>query len=297
MKVAIYQSRKEGSSLEEFEVYNALKRRPDIEEIIILDPKTMKMIFKDGVFHLYFGELEILPGIFDYLIIRGGFSSISMTMELVKYCRFLGIKVFDNNLTEIRYLINKKADFIKLARAGVPIPDTYNVSTLEQFIELNLEFPMVLKPTNTGKGAGVIKVSSLEEVEIFFADETNKEKKWNAYVFEPIIDYEHDLRVLVMGGEVLGTMKRIPRSGDFRANFSLGGTVEPFEAIQEIKDLAIKAAKATGLLISGVDVLVEKTGKLWVLETNRTPGMEGITKANGNIISEKALQFMLDNAK
>jgi glutathione synthase/RimK-type ligase-like ATP-grasp enzyme len=58
-----------------------------------------------------------------------------------------------------------------------------------------------------------------------------------------------------------------------------------------------RISNQTQLLISGVDVLVEKTGKLWGLETNRTPGMEGITRAKGNIISEKALQFMLDNAK
>jgi glutathione synthase/RimK-type ligase-like ATP-grasp enzyme len=89
-------------------------------------------------------------------------------------------------------------------------------------------------------------------------------------------------------------MKRIPRQGDFRANFSLGGTVEPFKVTPEIEELALRATKACGLLMSGVDVLVERNnGKLWILEANRTPGLEGITKAMGNEIADQVLEHMI----
>jgi RimK family alpha-L-glutamate ligase len=152
-----------------------------------------------------------------------------------------------------------------------------------------------MKTTNTGKGMNIFKVNSYEDIQKILID---KDKKIQDFVLQKIINYEHDLRVLVCGGEVLGCMKRIPQAGDFRANFSLGGSVEPFEITEEIKELAISAAKACELEVSGVDILVEKeSGRLWLLEANRTPGLEGITQVIGNKVSDSVVSFMLENAR
>ena len=294
MKVAIYQNIGASTSPEKFEAYNALKRRTDIEEITFLAPNTLKMMIRDSKISFNISGIDIVEGRFDILILRGGFGNMPNAIEFLKYCRKIGIKVFDNNLEKIRYMINKRSDYIKLANAGISIPDTYVFSDILDMNKSNLEFPLVMKTTNTGKGMNVEKVHNIEEVEQILL---NKDKKLSDYIFQKIIDYEHDLRVLVVGEEVVGVMKRIPKPGDFRANFSLGGSVEPFEVNSEIRDIAINAAKACDLMVSGVDVLVDKSGKLWVLEANRTPGLEGITQALGNEISDKVVDFMLNNAK
>lgn len=294
MKIGIYQNKQNDSNPEEFEVYNALKRRADIDSIEFLPPRDLKMTILDGRLSFNFAGVDVTKEKFDVILFRGGFGNVPLAMEFIKFCRRAGIRVFDNNLVNIRYMINKRADNIKLALAGISVPDTYIFSNVEMLREANLQFPLVMKATNTGKGKNVFKVSSIEEIE---SESTKIDKKLADFLLQEIIDYEHDLRVIVCGDQVLGAMKRIPKAGDFRANFSLGGTVEPFEATEEIKELAIKAAKACDLQISGVDVLVEKnTGKLWILEANRTPGLEGITQALGHDISDKVVEFMLQNA-
>lgn len=294
MKIAIYQELKSTSSPEEFEIYNAVKRHPQVESVTMLEPKNLTIEMIDSKVKFLFKDTELTKENFDYFFIRGGFTSTPTIIELVKHCRRVGIKAFDNNFSEIRYLINKRADNIKFATSGLPIPATYIFSDLEDMKSRNLQFPLVMKTTNTGRGKNVFKVESYEEIEKNLVE---KEKNLQAFLFQEIIDYEHDLRVLVVGDEVIGAMKRIPKPGDFRANYSLGGTVEPFEPSNEVKELAVKAAKSCNLLISGVDVLIGKDGKLWVLEANRTPGLEGISSALGAQISDKVVDFMLENSK
>ena len=294
MKVGLYQLKSDLKNPEEFEAYNALKRRSDVEEITFLSPKSLRIVIEDNDVHFFFGAIEVTRENFDVVLLRGGFGNIPTAIELVKFCRAKGIKVFDNGLVNIRYMINKRADNIKLALAGIPTAKTYIFSNIEDIKTANLSLPLVMKTTNTGKGRTIFKVNSIEEIERILIE---TERELIDYLFQEIIDYEHDLRVIVCGNEVLGAMKRIPKEGDFRANFSLGGTVEPFEASEEIKELAIKAAKACDLKISGVDVLVEKnSNKLWILECNRTPGLEGITQALGNQISDRVVEFMVQNA-
>jgi ribosomal protein S6--L-glutamate ligase len=112
-------------------------------------------------------------------------------------------------------------------------------------------------------------------------------------IFQEFIDYEKDIRLFVLGDNVVGAMRRIPSGSDFRANFSLGGTVEVFEAPEDMKKLAVQAAKACNLQMSGVDVLIDKKGGYWILEANRTPGLAGISQALGFNVAEKLVDYIL----
>ncbi|BDQ04951.1 MAG: hypothetical protein KatS3mg084_0469 [Candidatus Dojkabacteria bacterium] len=293
MKVGLYQSKGDASSLEEFEVYNALNRRHDVEEVIFLSPGKFKLMIESSRLYLNYGEFNIEPGIFDVLIIRGDFASVTNAIVLADYCRSIGIKVFDNNLTRIKYLINKKADYVKLINAGIRVPNTYFFSSLDRFKEANLKFPLVMKPPHTGQGYNVMKVESYDDVERILLE---LDKSIQKFMFQEMIEYEHDLRVLTAGDEVVGCMKRIPPEGDFRANFSIGGSVEPFQVNDRIKELAIKAMKACDLLVAGVDILIDKKGEMWLLETNHTPGIEGITQALGRQVADRFTEFMIRHA-
>ena len=63
----------------------------------------------------------------DIVIPRGIFSSLHTVCTLVSSLRKEGVKVYDNNLLIHKYSINKLSDFIKLAKAGIPIPDSYHL--------------------------------------------------------------------------------------------------------------------------------------------------------------------------
>ena len=103
------------------------------------------------------------------------------------------------------------------------------------------------------------------------------------------IKYEKPLCKIDINGEVGRNLKKQKKDfGDIplkkekiflrqNANISTGGIGRDAtdEVNQSIKDLAIRATKATGMIISGVDIIYNpKNLKAYVLELNDTPGID-----------------------
>jgi RimK family alpha-L-glutamate ligase len=289
MKVGIYTSLKiDPESIHNIEA--ALLANPKVSEVFILNPNELEITSSQkGAVFSFNGKVVNKENV-DLVIVRGGFGDINGTIQFAKYCIENGIRIFDNNLHSVKYLINKKSDTIKLAQAGIPIPRTKVYTDISQIQRDELTFPLIVKTSNTGQGKNVRKVDSFEEI-ISLVEEFGK--KLNAFLFQEFIDYEKDLRLVVIGDEVVAAMERIPGEGEFRANFSLGGAVEKFDAPEDMKTLAVRAAKACECEMSGIDVLVDKQGKYWILEANRTPGLTGISKALGFNVAEKLVSYLL----
>ena len=62
------------------------------------------------------------------------------------------------------------------------------------------------------------------------------------------------------------------------------------------KSAALRAAKALGLAIAGVDMLQSDRGPL-LMEVNSSPGLEGIEKATGVDIAGKIIEYIERNYK
>jgi len=60
---------------------------------------------------------------------------------------------------------------------------------------------------------------------------------------------------------------------------------------EEEENVALKAAKAKGLGICGVDLLQSNHGPL-ILEVNSSPGLEGIEAATGNDIAKSIIRYV-----
>jgi len=89
-----------------------------------------------------------------------------------------------------------------------------------------------------------------------------------------------DVRCLVIGGKVVAAMKRTGAEGDFRSNLHQGGQASVTRISREERDVAVRAARAFGLNMAGVDLLRSDDGPK-VLEVNSSPGFEGIEQATG----------------
>jgi ribosomal protein S6--L-glutamate ligase len=100
-----------------------------------------------------------------------------------------------------------------------------------------------------------------------------------------------DIRAIVVGDEVVASMKRIAKPGEFRSNVHLGGRVEAYKLTEQEKESAIKAAKVLGLSVAGVDLIQSDRGPL-VLEVNSSPGLEGIEKASGIDVADKIIEYL-----
>ena len=100
-----------------------------------------------------------------------------------------------------------------------------------------------------------------------------------------------DIRALVVDGHVVGAMKRQGKEGEFRSNLHRGGTASVIQLTDEEENAAIKAAKAMGLGVAGVDMLQSARGPL-ILEVNSSPGLEGIEAATGKDIAKSIIRYI-----
>jgi len=100
-----------------------------------------------------------------------------------------------------------------------------------------------------------------------------------------------DVRALVVDGQVVGAMKRQGKEGEFRSNLHRGGSASVIELSDEEEAAAIKAAKAMGLGVAGVDMLQSSRGPL-ILEVNSSPGLEGIEAATGKDIAKSIIRYI-----
>jgi ribosomal protein S6--L-glutamate ligase len=105
-----------------------------------------------------------------------------------------------------------------------------------------------------------------------------------------------DIRCFVIGSRVIAAMQRRAREGEFRANLHRGGTATPVKLTAEERAMAVRAAKAIGLNVAGVDILRSNRGPL-VIEVNSSPGLEGIENSSGKDIAAAMIQFIEDNLK
>ncbi len=234
----------------------------------------------------------------DIVIVRGIFNSVKSIATYMTGLRAKGVKIYDNNFFEHLYSINKIADVLKLAAAGIPIPDTYHLHAYDKFLPSAREigFPVICKLARTGKGAGVYKFDNETDLQNFITGLEEREIEPKSYMLQQFIDYQYDLRILIIG-EAMYCMRRMPGEGEFRANFSLGGTVELYDLDDEGKKLALDALHAVNLSVGGVDMLITKDNKRYILEVNHTAGFLGMEKATGLNIGKVWVEHAIANAR
>lgn len=185
---------------------------------------------------------------------------------------------------------NKFLTYIHLAKSGLRVPETflaYKAEHLEAALD-RLAFPVVLKPAVGGKGAGIFKAES--RLQALQAGSLYETAGIPFIVQRYLKGLGWDLRVLTVGGEVLGAIKRIPRAGDWRTNISLGGKAENYRLSGEEAEESLKAVEALKLDVAGVDMIWSKD-ELYILEVNPTPLFRGLMEATGVNPARKIVEY------
>src|SRR5204863_7978675 len=101
---------------------------------------------------------------------------------------------------------------------------------------------------------------------------------------------------LVVGGKVVGAMRRTARVGEFRSNIHRGGAGRIITLSDEFTRVAVKACAVMGLYVAGVDLLESKDGPK-VIEINSSPGFEGLEAATGKDIARDILEYAVSYAE
>src|SRR2546426_8522717 len=156
-------------------------------------------------------------------------------------------------------------------------------------------YPAVLKPPVGSWGRLMAKVDDREEAEQIIEHKTALGSTMHSifYVQEYVEKPERDLRVFVVGDEVVAAMYRY--SKDWRTNAARGGTAESLTPTPELAELALKASKAVGGGVLAVDLMESPEGLL-VHEVNPTPEFKALTAATGIDVAGKVVDYTVEVA-
>ncbi len=227
------------------------------------------------------------------------FRSVGMYTEIEtlisEYCYSNSIPVVDSVFEHSKPWIDRKSfEYMRLSKFDLPIIETQFISKKElKNISEKLQFPIIAKTTDGSQGSGVYLCNSLEEVSKVF-DSTQH----NFLLLQKYIQNDGDIRVFVIGTDVIGAIKRSSSSTEeFKNNISLGGTAEVYTLSDTEKKLALNAAHALQYEIAGVDLIIEENDTVKIMEVNRSPQFAGFMKTTGVNIPEKMIEYLLSKCR
>jgi len=205
-------------------------------------------------------------------------------------------------------------DFTKriLQTQDLPIIPSIVVNSFEELKgkEINLNYPLMIKPVSEGSSIGMQKVNTPDELE----SAVREAEKYNMGV---MLEEYLDGKSITVG--VLDTKEKTIATPilefrtktewyDFEAKYTEGMTqfILPAEIdeelTKEIQDLSIKSHKAIEAKgMSRVDFVITKEGKPFILEINTIPGMTDLSdlpaqsKAMG-ISYDELVEIILNSA-
>jgi ribosomal protein S6--L-glutamate ligase len=243
---------------------------------------------------LYQGKL--LDGV-DAVVPRIGASNTFYGTAVVR--QFEMMKVFTANSSQA---ISRSRDKLRclqlLSRLGIGMPVTgfaHSTKDVEGLMATVGGAPLVVKLLEGTQGIGVVLAETRKAAESVI--EAFRGLDANILVQEFIKEAAgSDLRCFIVNNRVVAAMRRIGKEGEFRSNLHRGGHAEKVKLTPEERSTAVRAAKAMGLKVAGVDLLRSNHGPL-VLEVNSSPGLEGIEKFTKVDVASKIIAFIEKNAE
>jgi len=192
---------------------------------------------------------------------------------------------------------NKMFMTLLLKKNNIPTPKTYFSFSSESAAE-NIEkvgYPLVIKPLIGSWGRGVMQIKDRDTMDAIFEirDITDSPHDRIYYLQELIKRPPRDIRVITVGDEPIAAMYR-KSSGGFKTNIALGADPELCEITKEMEDMAVKASKAMGGGILGIDMMEDEQNGLVVHEVNNTVEFKGLARVAKRIIPKEMVEFALN---
>lgn len=229
----------------------------------------------------------------DFVIPRMGSETTFYAFSIIRQLEYLGVYVC-NTADAIYSVKDKLYMHQKLAYSKLATPKTMlaKFPTDSRVVAREIGFPLVIKNVTGTQGSGIYLCDSEEKfIDVMELVYSNNGKA--NIILQEFIEKSRgqDLRVFIVGGKVIGCMRRSSTTS-FKANFSKGGSVSEFEVTPEIEWLATETAKLLNLDIAGVDLLFDKQD-FKVCEANSSPGFWGLEQVVGEVIAESIIDYIL----
>lgn len=256
--------------------------KPEQFEMIVTQPDQTSILVND--------EPMPLP---DFVLPRMGASTTFYALSVIRQLENLGVYVC-NSAKSIAAVKDKLYMHQCLAHSKLVTPKTmlakYPVNL--DVVKREIGFPLVIKNVSGSHGTGIYLSESEEKfsdiMELVFTNNSRANLILQEFIHN---SRGQDLRVFIIGGKVIGCMKRTSQKS-FKANFSRGGSVSSFSLTPEIEWLATETAKLFNLDIAGVDLLFDKH-EFKICEANSSPQFCGLEQVVGKNVAENIIDYIL----
>ncbi len=219
----------------------------------------------------------------------GSCEQLTRRISMVEHMEVAGIRVV-NPCYSFRRARDKYATQYTLAAAGLPVASTYTTENMEEAYRRSMKLGVsVYKPILGSMGKGSLK----------FDDPDLAHNAWKmlSRIGQPLLVQEYlpnpgrDIRVFVVGDDVVGSAYKYGAPGRWKTNVAQGARMVDEPITEEILGLGVKAVKAIGLDYAGVDIIESERGPV-ILEVNGAPGWQALKAATGVDIAETIVEHV-----
>ncbi|MBT5338500.1 hypothetical protein HN858_02775 [Candidatus Falkowbacteria bacterium] len=227
---------------------------------------------------------------FGVCLFRGISPHFAKAKTLARFLKFSGTEVIDRELYNKAYEFDKMFMSFEFFQKGLPCIDTFHFSTYEELSRYMAKIPrpVVIKDIAGMQSRNIYSFKTKKGLEQFFQKRKNKVKQ---FLIQKRLNSNFYYRVVVVGNEVLGAMKRMSYFNLERKNIPLAKRSVFAELTKDLKILALKAAKATNTDIAGVDI-IKDGDDLKLLEVNRSPKFKRFTKITKINVAEQIVKYL-----
>ncbi len=185
----------------------------------------------------------------------------------------MGKEIFPKIQT-YRFVGDKIKQTLFFQLSGLPTPRTrfYYGPRQQEQITSDFSFPFVAKaPRFSSRGLGVKLIRNKEQLEEYL------KYIQPAYIQEYLPGCS-DYRIVIAGRNIIHSYRRIAKSGEFRANLSLGAGLSFQDIPTGVLDLALKTSRLCGFNYAGIDIC-QSEERCYLLEANMKFGTKGFREA------------------
>ncbi len=256
----------------------------------VLNTLKFAIDLEQGNPDLYFRQKQLSS--YDAVLPRIGASITYFDTAVVR--QFEQMDVFCANTSAgISNSRDKLRSFQILSRHHIGLPKTTFVRDKKDVLPAIQRVggaPVIIKLLEGTQGKGVLLAESVNSAAAIV--ELLQSQEQNVLIQKFVSESKgRDIRAFVVGGQVVGAMRRVAQGQEFRSNIHRGGYAEPITLDDVYTKTAVRAAQIMGLRVAGVDLLESKKGPQ-IVEVNSSPGLEGIEGCTQLDIAGSIIDFI-----
>lgn len=213
---------------------------------------------------------------------------------IITWFKSKGSKLLNNDSFDKWPSLDKTTQHVYLSANSIPVAESFSFTSVDELKRwAKSSYSFIAKDIIGSSGIDVFKISNDSDLHNLLG-KYKSNFKIKTLLFQRFLPNAVDLRVVVLGGKIVGAMKRIAKPGNFLSNYSQGGATEPYKIDEDLEaeNIVLDVSKLFKLDYGGIDLMKNNEGQWIVLEVNRACQFEGFEKSTGINVASKIVEYL-----